>query len=197
MIQESNETQAELFKEFAKAPKKRPWRRLWLPRGLTVKVSHESLILGVILLIMVMILCFTFGVERGKRIGAIKASARRDAKNIEEGGVAPMTVPMREEEGISVNQEVIPLVQEVETKAEEERLEAYAIQLITYKHEEYANKELAKLKRNGFEPFVVRSGRFFVVNIGPYKNKDEALTILKEFKRQAPYRSAFLRKLSQ
>ncbi len=186
MIQESNETQAELFKEFAKAPKKRPWRRLWLPRGLTVKVSHESLILGVILLIMVMILCFTFGVERGKRIGAIKASARRDAKNIEEGGVAPMTVPMREEEGISVNQEVVPLVQEV-----------YAIQLITYKHEEYVNKELAKLKRNGFEPFVVRSGRFFVVNIGPYKNKDEALTILKEFKRQPSYRSAFLRKLSQ
>ncbi len=186
MIQESNETQAELFKEFAKAPKKRPWRRLWLPRGLTIKVSHESLILGVILLIMVMILCFTFGVERGKRIGAIKASARRDAKNIEEGGVAPMTVPMREEEGISVNQEVVPLVQEV-----------YAIQLITYKHEEYANKELDKLKRNGFEPFVVRSGRFFVINIGPYKNKDEALTILKEFERQAPYRSAFLRKLSQ
>lgn len=191
MIQESNETQAELFKEFAKAPKKRPWRRLWLPRGLTVKVSHESLILGVILLIMVMLLCFTFGVERGKRIGAIKASARRDAKNIEEGEVAPMTMPMREEpmreeEGISVNQEVVPLVQEV-----------YAIQLITYKHEEYVNKELAKLKRNGFEPFVVRSGRFFVVNIGPYKNKDEALTILKEFKRQAPYRSAFLRKLSQ
>lgn len=191
MIQESDETQAELFKEFAKAPKKKPWRRLWLPRGLTVKVSHESLILGVILLIMVMILCFTFGVERGKRIGAIKASARRDAKNIEEGGVAPMTMPMREEpmreeEGISVNQEVVPLVQEV-----------YAIQLITYKHEEYVNKELAKLKRNGFEPFVVRSGRFFVINIGPYKNKDEALTILKEFKRQAPYRSAFLRKLSQ
>lgn len=183
MIQESDETQAELFKEFAKAPKKRPWRRLWLPRRLTVKVSHESLILGVILLIMVMILCFTFGVERGKRIGAIKASARQDAKNIEEGGVAPMTVPI--------------LVQEVETKAEEERLEAYAVQLITYKHEEYANKELAKLRRNGFEPFVVRSGRFFVINIGPYKNKDEALTILKEFKRQAPYRSAFLRKLSQ
>ena len=122
---------------------------------------------------------------------------KADAKKIEEGEAAPMTLPGGKEKVVSANREVAPPVQKVETKAEGEHLELYAIQLITYTHEDYVNKELAKLKRNGFEPSVVRDGRFFVINVGPYKNKDEALTILKEFKRQVPYRSAFLRKLSQ
>ena len=69
MFEEGNQTQPELFEELGNVPRRSRRRKLRLPRGLAITIRYENLIFGAILLVMFMAVCFTLGIERGKRIG--------------------------------------------------------------------------------------------------------------------------------
>lgn len=199
MNKESDEKQAELFDEFAETRRRRPRNKLRLPRA-TITVSYENLVFGSILLLLTIVVLFTLGVEKGKRMGL--GAASRLGLGVKTPIVASTTTPEVEVDTVTStvsvsNEEATAPVQDTEPIAKETSVERYAIQLITYTNEGYARKELDKLRKQGVECFVVHSGKFFVINVGPYPNKEKALSILKEFKSQTPYQSAYLKKVTQ
>ncbi|MBI4227490.1 MAG: hypothetical protein HY600_04335, partial [Candidatus Omnitrophica bacterium] len=74
-----NDWQPELFTEF-QAPSKPPWwARYWrVPqRFVVMRLAAEDLVLAAIAALMIMVLGFCLGVERGKRLIATAYSAPR------------------------------------------------------------------------------------------------------------------------
>ncbi len=203
MVEEGNQTQPELFEKLEKAPRRLRRRKLRLPKGLAITISYENFIFGAILLVMSTVVCFTLGIERGKRIGLemTRAELQPAAGDNPEEASVQLTAGSISEEAGSAGQEVALIAEEghssapvkPEISSSQAKSQTYAIQLITYARQGYAKAELAKLKKNGFTPYIVRTGEYFVVYVGPYESYAEAQSILKEFKSQAPYRSALLK----
>lgn len=218
MVEEGDQIQPELFEELPRMPRKRRRRKLSLPRGLTVTLSYENVIFGVTLLVMSMVVSFTLGIERGRRIGpkggesepqnVAPAKLQEETVQVSTSSVHEEAAPVSQEVASVIKEEASPIPNEPEPSPDaqqptRERISrrvkegGYAIQLITYTRQDYAEKEIAKLKEGGFTPYIVRTGKYFVVCIGPYESYNKAKSLLKEFKSQASYRSAFLKKLSR
>ena len=57
------------------------------------------------------------------------------------------------------------------------------IQVASFRTDKYAREELERLKNKGHHPFLTRWGNFRVVCVGGYKNKNEAVTALKQLRK--------------
>src|SRR3990167_1301843 len=62
--------QPELFEQFDAPTRPSWWARYWrsAPRFLVLRVAYEDLLLAAIAAVMVLVVGFCFGVERGKRL---------------------------------------------------------------------------------------------------------------------------------
>jgi cell division septation protein DedD len=67
----------------------------------------------------------------------------------------------------------------------------YVIQLVTYSSDANATEEIGRLKADGCNGFVLKSGKFFVVCSGVYCSKTIAAQKLDHFKKR--YKDCFVR----
>ena len=113
-------------------------------------LSVESLVIFTILGIMVSLFSFSFGVERGKHLSAQVLDERVSAAwNASVRTTAPVAVA--------------PVV-----------LERYTLHAATYGNEEYARQDALLLKAKGFQSFLIKSGKYWLLCVGNFNNKERA-----------------------
>lgn len=163
--------QAEFFNDICEKSKKPVKNRLSWAK-IAVSLSYENIIILSIGLIMLLIACYSFGVERGKQLVQIPTQEIR----------------IEQEQAEKPSKELNPQLKVkkimVKTAQVEEipRTPAY-IQVACFRTDKYARKEIQGLKNKGYRPFIHNWGKYKVVCVGGYKNNDEARKALKDLKR--------------
>jgi len=158
-MRDRNPAQPELFDEFKK-PKRAidRLREKYVPhKRFFVTISIENLVLISISVIMVVVLFFSLGVERGKRIKVI----------------SPVVITERPKEIVEKPKITTP-AEEITKISEKKNLTAYTVQVMTIRNEAAADKEINALKKKGHSAFIIPSGEFYQVCIGRYETLEEA-----------------------
>ena len=151
--------------------------------------NHEKFVFFIILLSITGIISFSLGVERGKKINT--ASSRivtgeqinAETKIIRE----PVLSQAAEQQNFMVKKDTALTAPFSETKKN------YTIQLASYKTASYAQKEADALKKKGFTTLVMPKGKYIVLCVGNFSDKDTAQPVLSGLKKK--YEGCYIRRL--
>jgi len=179
----ANEYQKELFEEFGK--QKGKLKRITEKIGHSqhkfyLHISPENAVLGAIIAVMCIILAFATGVERGKKLAPPAGAARRSEKVAPAKKSAPAKTP-------AVKKEPEAKVPAAKTPAG-----IYAIQIISYKQKQPAEKKKRELTDKNIDAFIIRSGEWFQVCAGSYADIGDAKAALEGFAKD--YKGCFIRR---
>lgn len=177
-----------------------------------VTLRLDQALVGAIGLLVVYVLIFSFGVEKGKRLGMAELQAERTkhervmrelgGKLFSAATIAEKTFPVKAEVKIETP---VPLPASVaaesdvfESSAPSRPVGKYTIQLITFKSQSAVDREIKKLSEKGYQGFVIPSGSFLQVCVNGFQTRQEANRILSELKsRQLAAKDAYVRPLPQ
>lgn len=163
----------------------------------SLTLSLENIIVCSIIFIMLLVLFFCFGVEKGKQAVAASGTTQILAPGqtvkvneiIQEESVdtyaqaqskdpslqATLTPPPRTEQQpisqLSVNEGKNPG-------------RFFTIQVGSFKSEENAQREAMSLKKKGYDIFVLPKGEHFIVSVGKFGQRNEAKEFSKRLKNQ-------------
>lgn len=191
--------QKELFKEFEAAQRraKKKAQGSILPKNyLLINISYEQVIFITIGVIMLMVLVFSLGVERGRRAGATPSDTPEAAivriveTKIEEPAPEPVE-PETKEEPVEERPVVERGYEGRVAKPVQEQAQ-FTIQVIAYRSKKSAQKEIMKLTKKGYTPFIILGGGYYQICVGEYKSQKEAKADLSTLKKTHP--DSFLRK---
>ena len=178
------ETQQELFEEFSPAPKK-------TERFPSIAKTHKPILFSTTLeqllmasIVFVLGLCgvFFLGVLRGKALRIpVPAAVMTPRVQPVPAALPPPVAPARPVAAPAVT------TAPVATAAEK----PYTIQLVTHRKKEFAETEVASVRKLGYVSFIIPSGEYFQVCAGQYGTKDAAKKDLALF--QTRYKDCFLR----
>lgn len=135
--------------------------------------SYEMILLVIIGFIIIGIVCFSLGVESGKR-QAVKRILSPAAMTVKILPAAPATVPP------------------APAAALKPAAGSYLIQLATFASKAHALAEAEALKKKGFYPLFFSKGSYIVLCVGNLANKEAAQSLLLELKKQ--YKDCIIRR---
>lgn len=137
--------------------------------------NHEKAILMFIALIITAVTSFSLGIEKGKR--SLKFENRIMNSVIKDEFIQPM------------------LKKESDFKQQQikESLENYTIQVASYQTRTHAEKEAKALKKRGFSALVLSKGKYIIVCVGNFNDKEKAQSSLPQLRKS--YRDCFIKKL--
>jgi sporulation related protein len=174
------EIQKEFFKEYAQTPK--PKRKSIdissIKKVYDVRLSNEQLVFAFIGLVVLLLVCFSFGVEKGKRV--VIAESPKPSKFVAVSAVVATKTVTK------------VAVQTPKTTIAKEKPSLYLIQLAAYKDAKKANKEKAYLENSGYAADVVNSGSYSVLYATGFQERKEAEKSL--IKLADRYKGCFVRK---
>ncbi len=200
MTYKDKEVQPEFFCPAGKAQKPNIFSDTFFQKNYpsSFTLPFDTLVVVIITGLMVSLACFALGIEHGKRI-ALKSAQQRvvaadednvpeppEAEKITAVPAAPASAPL------AVTQPEIP---EQETVTAAVAGKGYVIQLVTYSSDTSANEEIQRLKANGVDGLIVKSGKYFVVCAGLFDSKTTAVHKLGNFKKR--YKDCFVRFLEK
>ena len=161
-------------------------------RGLYLR--PDSLILSGIILFLLVILSFSLGVERGKRITQIRLEAAKGGQlNSLPAPEAIKKETRQVEKAVKEeNQEIKEPVVKEEKKIEDDLKRGYRIQVASFNKEDPAAREAARLKEQGYPAYHSRSGKYIVIYVGGFENEKEAKNNLHSLRQK--YKDCILRK---
>jgi len=149
-------------------------------------LSVESLVIFTILGIMVALFSFSLGVERGKHLAASALDERVSAAwNVGARTIAPVAavvpLPLRRMDnpvgvGIGFSGQKPANTRGVSMG----QAGHYTLQAATYGNEDYARQEALLLKAKGFTSFLIKNGKYWLVCVGNFNNKENALAQLRK-----------------
>jgi hypothetical protein len=179
------------------------------PASLTkdLTLSLENIIVLCIIFIVTLVLFFSFGVERGKRVvlvpkadsdkaemnateneaGGLKSAA--DVEVVQQGKTVVFPVDVPQEISEENESAVQPPVEKTE---EQEKL--FTIQVASYKKEKDAQREADRLKGIGHnDTFVIPKGDYIIVCVGKFMQMSDAKKFSGQLKKQ--YNDCLVRRL--
>jgi len=182
MVYEHKENQKELFDEFKTEEKGfklfKNKGRLSQNRIFLFQLSIEKLFFLLIALVLVIVVTFCFGVERGKCI----ASGPRPIV-----AAAVQSKPAERQVINTIQVKVKPaMVTNVATKnslAKGKPGEIYTIRIAAYVNKKSAADLSAKIRQSGFPAYIRTSGNFYIICVGDYTDKKQADRALLELKK--------------
>lgn len=154
--------------------------------------SYERTILLIICFIVVGVISFSFGVERGKRTTPVKSAP----VVITSGQLAVNKVPVRPLEPPRVAAAVVkaaPSAVIAPKAAAAISGSGYTIQVASYQTKKYAQKEAEAIRKKGLSSFVLSKGAFSVLCVGNFSSQEAAKTLLAELRKQ--YKGCVIRRL--
>ena len=165
----SQDKQGEFFNDLPSLTEK-PKKKKFNLGKIAISLSYENLIVLAIGLIMLLIVCYSLGVEKGKSFvqGDIERMQQEQAQQ-------PPSREVPEPEPRKERTEVASDKQSLKTSP--------YIQVASFRTDKYAKKEMESLKNKGYRPFVTTWGKFRVVCVGGYKDKDQARKALKQLRK--------------
>ena len=171
-----------------------------LIKDLTLSLENISVL--AILFVMILVLFFSFGVEKGKKIAMASHVPESDTfvpavKNSEEEKQQPAVQVPPVGEKLAIPTDVLD---EQETTSSppleknEEQEQLFTIQVASFKLKKNAEKEAESLKGLGLEDaFVVPKGSYSIVCIGKFVERDEARVFVNKLKNR--YNDCLVRRL--
>ena len=148
----------------------------------------DALFLGSAVAILLLILSFSLGVERGKKIASasIASSQAQDEKVEPLKNIRTKKAKIQED---TPPQEPIKQAQEKSIKKDN----VYRIQVASFHKENSANAEAQKLKNDGYQVLTMRKGDWVAVYVGSFEDEKEAESNLKDLREK--YADCILRRL--
>lgn len=208
-VYHNKQSQFELFPAEGEPPVKKTSQRFFL-KDLTF--SPENFIVLSVVLIMSMVVFFSLGVERGKRTAWAKKSQQgqrtktsvhpdatltKDKTRPANGGAQTTSVPRKR---IDRNPIIIERKTAVsrasgqgDTILEKNADKVYTVQVASFRKEEYAQKEAMDLKKKGYEILVLPKGKYSIVCVGKFAQRDEAKLFSKKLRKR--YKDCLIRSL--
>jgi hypothetical protein len=147
----------------------------------SLTLTAENIIVLGIVFVMTLVLFFSFGFEKGKRVtrislweafksaapvAAVQAQAERVVLPAREA-----SVPEERGENLGAGQDPLPEILPSRTGAEED---IFTIQVASFKQERDAQKEATLLKKKGYDIFVLLKGKHSIVCVGKFAQKNAA-----------------------
>lgn len=164
--------QAEFFSDLPDTTKKTKKRGFKLGK-VAISLSYENLIILAIGLIMMLIVCYSLGVERGKHLAQLEPEGIKEIEQERVQKAPPQKSPEPEQKRIRIK---------VASSKEIAKTFPY-IQVASFRTQKHARKEMELLKDRGFWPFTLTWGRYKVVCVGGYKNDGEASRDFKQLRK--------------
>ena len=173
----------------------------WLDRfRVTLRLEHISMI-GITALVLYVVL-FSFGVEKGKRMALheIEAGKNRERQMAEELAQTRSVQPeiANQTQGNLSSEKIGPatVVKEVPKPSSAAILGKFTIQIITFKSKARAEEEVKGYQDKGLQSFIIPVGKFFQVCVDSFETVSDAKQKLGELKEQgfAP-QDAYIRPL--
>lgn len=159
--------QGEFFNDLPNLTEK-PKKRKFNLGKIALSLSYENLIVLAIGLIMLLIVCYSLGVEKGKSF--VRADVERIPQEQAQQPPSPQTPEPKKER--------------TELASDQESLETSPyIQVASFRTDKYAKREMETLKDKGYQTFVTKWGKFRVVCVGGYKDKDQARKALEQLRK--------------
>ncbi|MFH0790350.1 MAG: SPOR domain-containing protein [Candidatus Omnitrophota bacterium] len=195
MFEENNkDKQAELFDNLSGPDKKINSKKFILPK-FSLSLSCENSFFIIIVLAMLMIACYSLGVENGKHLvllnnNGIVNNIEEQEEKTQAGPAEPgLNEPKKERTRLETAQP--QKIEPAPVSKKEPRKKPY-IQVATFRTDKYADKEIKRLESKGYQPFIVSQGKFRQVCVGGYKDKTDAEKALRKLR--ALYADCILRK---
>jgi hypothetical protein len=146
--------------------------------------AYEKTITMVIVFLIVSLISFSLGVEKGKRLARL---IQNEAGIIDRAQLEKkLTLPEPEQSSTQkpspdkeLKKEVIP--------------EEYTVQVASFKTKTYAQKEADRLKEKGLDALIRPSGNYVIVCIGNFSKKQEAQVALDKLRQM--YHDCYIRRL--
>ena len=164
----------------------------WLDRfSVTLRLDHLSIV--AISALVLYVLVFSFGVEKGKRFALQELAAKKTREeqiskelakastvkaNLAAPGAVKASVPDLSKQAAqnkkADKEAAVSATSPVSAAAVSEAKGRYTIQIITFKSKTLAEKEVEKLKSKGHQGFVIPAGKFFHVCVDRFETTHDA-----------------------
>ena len=160
-----------------------------------INLPLDMLILASVALVLLLILSFSLGVERGKRIASVIPIEKESKLEKVEDIIRDLPVEELGGQKEKVLQITPPPSESVQEAAAEKTTDQihYKIQVATFYKENTANKAVKSLQEEGYPASIAKKGKFVVVYVGNFDNKAKAKEILQSLKKK--YKDCILRRL--
>lgn len=197
--------QGELFAEFPAARTKKTGhffrQDIAFGKKITLNLSYENLVLFFIIFIMLLVVSFSLGVEKGRGLivgndkvrttGHIHKAVAKKAPATEEKNEIILS-----EKGGSNMPEIVVSSEIIENKIIEASTKPYTIQVIAFKKEDRRVEiEIERLKKEGYEVFIMPSKEWAQVCVGRYANKKSSTEDLGILRKRYP--TCYIRKINK
>jgi hypothetical protein len=153
----------------------------------------EKVVLVSIGFIVTGIICFSFGVEKGKSIARVASQPRFDlAQGAQRRVPKPAVKDLRPAVPARVPaQEIKPVIQPQQKPQIQQGW--FTIQVASFQDKTHAQKEREDLIKRGFSPQLLSKGGYTVVCVGNFKEKEKAISLLSQLRLR--YRDCIIRRL--
>ena len=204
MAYKNREVQPEFFSELGKRKNKQPAKKKFfsLKGNACICVTYDTLVVIAISFLMINLLSFVLGIEKGKALGTAgskindmmlaenKADAIKGNINIASNKLKKNEQLKETDKSNKPNDDI-----EKDTASNNEQIvenlaKGYSIRLVTYSNNRYAQKEVKQLNHKGLNGFYLKDGKHYVVYSGFYNNKECAKEKLIFFRKQ--YKDCFI-----
>lgn len=205
----ANESQFELFSHSAASSSASVGR----PHYLKPKVilTYDNLIIASIALLLLLVLSFAVGVERGKSIVRLehrtievpqrKTSVAAAHPERPKASTIPVTsstsspAPVQEiKKSPVLVPETLPVLEVAAKQPEAVPMHGvYTVQVASFKQEKYARQEAMNLKQKGYDIAVVAKGKHSIVCVGKFAQKQEAVAMSSKLRKY--YKDCVVRNL--
>lgn len=173
-MSEKREVQKEFFNEFTheEGARKMPLGIKPTKKLYNLTFSNEQIIFAVIGFVILMVICFSLGVERGKRIGVVRVPAPE--RRVAETPTKPKSVVVKKK----------PVTKKTQSE--------YVIQVAAFRSKAQANEERGILVKDGYSTEISASGRYSVVYAIGFRTRKEAEASLTKLRNK--YKDCFIRR---
>jgi septal ring-binding cell division protein DamX len=150
------------------------------PRRHYFIIPLDTFILSLALIVLLIIISFGLGVERGRKSVIPYYNSGKDTEKV---------LMLHKSQLVSSEIEK----DKKGEKAKNTSTKKYVIQVATYKNENIAKREKKLLEKKGLPTIISQKGNYVVIYVGEYPTRKEAESKLKSLRSR--YRDCFVRRL--
>lgn len=166
------------------------------PKSNTILLPLDTLILLGVVIILLLTIAFSLGVEKGRRSSRLaKQKQQEESADFTMLETAQITTPQIKAQEKVATPKSEPVVEKKSVAvAKDTSGPRYIIQVAAYMKDkkELAVKEMQKLKSQGFPAMLSESGKYLVLAVGEFTDRSEADSKLAELKKQ--YSDCYIKK---
>lgn len=169
------------------------------PNFLKKIFSYEKIIITIIIFIVINIVSFSLGVEKGRRLARISNQPSQESTKVIknqtlQNNMLQIEVANKDNQYASsvTKPQEIKIIKE-ESQSQITQKNNYTIQVASLSDKTYIQKELIALKNKGYSAFAVSKGKMSIICVGKFQDKEKAKKIASHL--QKKYRDCLVRRL--